>query len=62
MPKYIIRWNSKEGNTYNEIEAINLEAASKMAFDAWVEDAGLRPDCEVMGDSESTDKMREDYL
>ncbi len=37
--KFIINWNAGYGDTYEVIEANNLEEAKKSAYQSWLEEA-----------------------
>ncbi len=54
MKKFIIKYNSGYGDTYEEVEA------EKEAYDIWRQEVEENADYEVVG--ESTQELRDDYL
>lgn len=44
MSKYIIRWNVGYGDSYDEVEAENLDGAVSLAFESWREEAESNAD------------------
>jgi hypothetical protein len=58
---YIIYWEvGGYGKTYAEVSALNEDAALKVAYESWRQDAEDSADYGVIG--ESTEETRQDYL
>ena len=56
--KYIIRWNCGYGDSYETIEAKDLDEATEEAYELWRDEAESNADYEAM---EYTDELAEDY-
>jgi len=60
MKNYIIHINYGYGDEYEEIEAVDEDAARKIAHKRWLEEAESQAIFSVVG--EATDELREEYL
>jgi len=56
--KFIIKWNTGYGDSYDVIEADNEELAERAAYEAWRDEAENQADYEAM---EYTEELAEDY-
>ena len=58
MKKYIIRWNAAYGDSYEVIEAKNLEEATDAAYEAWRDEAESNADYDA---EEWTQELEDNY-
>lgn len=58
MKKYIISWNVGYGDSYEVVEAENMEEANKMAYEAWRDEAETNADYKA---EEYTQELADDY-
>lgn len=59
MPKFIIKWNAGYGEKYEEVEAEDEDAATKLAYVNWKEDVESNALYSTVG--LSTYLQKEDY-
>lgn len=60
LKKYIIRWNYGYGDMFLEVEAIDSNDATMIAYEYWREDVENNADYECLG--LSTEELRREYL
>lgn len=54
MPKFIIKWNAGFGESYDCIEAVDLEEAVDLAHDAWNDETQSNADYDALPLTEET--------
>lgn len=59
MPKFIVRWNAGYGDEYEEVEAENEDAATKLAYANWKDDIESNASYSTVG--LSTYLQKKDY-